>query len=345
MNRPNSKAFNGQSVFSMRILLSVPYSSNLFDDAPEIVGHEIVARRRQNDWGQSRARRLFGHLREIVRILKDANSFDAVVFMTMGSEIFFASRLKRWLCPRTALIGADILLARQGIVGRWIGKWIHGADGLVVVRNGDRDTLARRYGLESSRCEFVPFPSPSATGLPPSTDDGFIYSAGWAHRDWETFAAAMEQVPYRAIVSPGTPFTMSPAAAEHVTILPMQSPQDGRQYLAAASVVVLAMKDTDLPSGPLIMLDAFVAGKAVIATAVNGTRDYLVDGVTGLMVPPGDPAALAAAIHRVMEDPALRARLGRAAQEVARNEFTVRNYLTGIVSACEHYRCSDAVKV
>jgi type III pantothenate kinase len=59
----------------------------------------------------------------------------------------------------------------------------------------------------------------------------------------------------------------------------------------------------------------------VVASAVGGLRDAIEDGVTGLLVPPGDPAELRAAIKRLLEDPELRRRLGTAAREVARVEY------------------------
>jgi 2-deoxystreptamine N-acetyl-D-glucosaminyltransferase/2-deoxystreptamine glucosyltransferase len=55
-------------------------------------------------------------------------------------------------------------------------------------------------------------------------------------------------------------------------------------------------------------------GRAVVATAVGGLPDMVVDGETGLLVPPGEPAALRAAIDRLLADPGLRGRLGAAAR-------------------------------
>jgi len=57
------------------------------------------------------------------------------------------------------------------------------------------------------------------------------------------------------------------------------------------------------------------AGKAVVATQVGGVADVVEDGVCGILVPPKDSDALAAAIVRVMKDPELGAGLGRCAKE------------------------------
>ncbi|HET8647773.1 MAG TPA: glycosyltransferase, partial [Vicinamibacteria bacterium] len=57
---------------------------------------------------------------------------------------------------------------------------------------------------------------------------------------------------------------------------------------------------------PLTLFEAMAAGKAIVSTAVDGCREVLEDGRTGLLVPPRDPAALGAAVSRVVDDPGLR---------------------------------------
>jgi glycosyltransferase involved in cell wall biosynthesis len=63
-------------------------------------------------------------------------------------------------------------------------------------------------------------------------------------------------------------------------------------------------------------------GRPVVATAVGGLVDAVEDGVTGLLVPSRDPAALRAALDRLLGDPPLRRRLGEAARERARERFS-----------------------
>jgi len=69
-------------------------------------------------------------------------------------------------------------------------------------------------------------------------------------------------------------------------------------------------------------LEAMANGRPVVATRVGGLRDLVVDGETGLVVPPRDPAALRAALERMLSDPRLRRRLGRAGRERARAGFS-----------------------
>lgn len=74
---------------------------------------------------------------------------------------------------------------------------------------------------------------------------------------------------------------------------------------------------------PVALLEAMACGKACVATNIPGARDLLVHGESGLLVPPEDPSALAAALQRLLEDSALRACLGQAARQRVLENFTI----------------------
>jgi glycogen synthase len=83
-------------------------------------------------------------------------------------------------------------------------------------------------------------------------------------------------------------------------------------WLTAADVLVLPSAYEELGS---VLLEAMAAGLPVVASAVGGISDAL--GDAGRLVPPGDPAALAAAVDEVLGDPALAERLGEAGRRRA----------------------------
>ena len=72
----------------------------------------------------------------------------------------------------------------------------------------------------------------------------------------------------------------------------------------------------------LVALEAMACGVPVVASAVGGLRDTVVDGVTGLHVPPRRPDALGAALGRLLADPHQARRLGRAGAERARARYS-----------------------
>jgi glycogen(starch) synthase len=75
-----------------------------------------------------------------------------------------------------------------------------------------------------------------------------------------------------------------------------------------------------------VAAEAAARGVPVVATSVGGLREVVVDGETGTLVPPGNPAALAAAIAPYLDDRALRARVGAAAHARALQRFAPGPY-------------------
>jgi glycosyltransferase involved in cell wall biosynthesis len=79
---------------------------------------------------------------------------------------------------------------------------------------------------------------------------------------------------------------------------------------------------------PLALLEAMATGLPVVVTQVGGMGEAVRAGDSGLVVAPGDPDRLTAAVKTLIDDPALRARLGRAAQQRAREHFDLRAMVT-----------------
>lgn len=73
---------------------------------------------------------------------------------------------------------------------------------------------------------------------------------------------------------------------------------------------------------PTVVLESYAAGVPVVATAVGGTPETIADGVDGLLVPPGDPAALAGSIAILVSDEGRRLAMGRLGRQRIRAEFT-----------------------
>jgi L-malate glycosyltransferase len=89
------------------------------------------------------------------------------------------------------------------------------------------------------------------------------------------------------------------------------------RFLAGLDVLVVPSRAESLP---LVILEAMHTGLPVVATAVGSVPEVIVDGSTGLLVPPDDPDALAAALGLVAADRALRVRLATAAVHRAATE-------------------------
>lgn len=91
--------------------------------------------------------------------------------------------------------------------------------------------------------------------------------------------------------------------------------------LYAASDVVALTSDNE--GTPVSLIEALASGTPVVATAVGGVPSVVRHGGTGLLAPAGDAAAIAAGLRRLVDDPALRARLAAAGRDDVRARFTL----------------------
>jgi len=95
--------------------------------------------------------------------------------------------------------------------------------------------------------------------------------------------------------------------------------EDVPALLAASDIFLLSSRHEGLP---LTVIEAMLAGLPVVSSRVGGVPELVEEGVTGFLVPPGDPPALARALERLVADPDLGRRMGAAGRERALLEFT-----------------------
>lgn len=99
---------------------------------------------------------------------------------------------------------------------------------------------------------------------------------------------------------------------------------DSMELMAVCDLVVLPSLYEGMP---LVPIEAATLQKAVVATAVDGTREVVVDGVTGRLVPPSDPESLARVISELLLNRDLRRALGQQAKARAQELFSLQRQL------------------
>jgi glycosyltransferase involved in cell wall biosynthesis len=77
----------------------------------------------------------------------------------------------------------------------------------------------------------------------------------------------------------------------------------------------------------MVLIEAMARARATVATRVEGVVEVVAEGVTGLLVPPADPAALAGAMGELFDDPERRSAMGRAGRERALNLFSIETFV------------------
>ncbi len=107
---------------------------------------------------------------------------------------------------------------------------------------------------------------------------------------------------------------------------------DAEQLIAAADVVAVP---TIEPHFARPVIEAGAMAKPVVASRIGGVEEVVQDGETGLLVPPGDPNALATALSRVLTVPDLASRLGEEGYEQARRMFDAETNITQVVEVYE----------
>ena len=98
---------------------------------------------------------------------------------------------------------------------------------------------------------------------------------------------------------------------------------DVRDVLSHADLFVLSSRSEAMP---MSILEAMAAGLPVVASNVGGVPEVVVDDQTGLLVPPGNAAALASAIERLLGDRELRIEFGARGLERARTTFSLDRF-------------------
>jgi glycosyltransferase involved in cell wall biosynthesis len=200
---------------------------------------------------------------------------------------------------------------------------IHGSDMVIVNGKNQVDPVRTKYKIPIDRIVNIPLGARTTTikslSMCPAEQLGTVLFFGRAdpHKGLEFLVRAQpfitQQVPFAKILiaANGTelarcrPMIQDENAFEiREGFVPDELMAD---YFARASVVALPYL-TASTSG--VLLTAYGFGKPVVATSVGCLPEYVKEGVTGLLVPPGDVEQLAAAIIRLLSDDSLRSRMG-----------------------------------
>jgi glycosyltransferase involved in cell wall biosynthesis len=113
---------------------------------------------------------------------------------------------------------------------------------------------------------------------------------------------------------------------ERVTLVGRMTSDAVAAELAASDVLVAPSVPTrggKREGIPVVLMEAMASGLPVVASRLSGIPELVTDGVSGLLVPPGDAAALADALAALAGDPDLRTRLGAAGRDIVMREFDV----------------------
>ncbi|MBC8101280.1 MAG: glycosyltransferase family 4 protein [Cytophagales bacterium] len=195
---------------------------------------------------------------------------------------------------------------------RWL---MEGAGRIVCFSRAECETQAQLLRLPRERFVFAPAPWQTIPVTAGGSGDGdYLLAVGHSARDYPTLLEAVRTTDLPVILCVrGTSDLGRAVVPPHVRVRRRTGSDETNSLVARARLVVVPLRDTEYSAGQSVLLRAMAAGKAVVVTETAGIRDYVQDGRTAILVPPGDVAALRAAILRLWNDAAERERIGGAA--------------------------------
>ncbi|HYT82904.1 MAG TPA: glycosyltransferase family 4 protein [Gemmatimonadales bacterium] len=237
--------------------------------------------------------------------------------LTMHGGRYYAARVRRRLALRAAVARSGGVVAVSHVLARQLARdlWIPPAR-IATIPNGIRFAAVAHSTL---RAELALAP-----------DDHLIVAVGnlYLVKGHRYLLEAVAQLSARrpnlhvAIAGRGDLAAALAQQAQQLGLprrlhlLGLRS--DVANVLAAADIFVLPSLSEGLP---LALLEAMTAGRPIVASAVGEVPVALVAGAAGLLVPPGDPAALASALDRLLTNPSEARRLAESARARAAAEY------------------------
>ncbi len=196
-------------------------------------------------------------------------------------------------------------------------------DALAVFTDAEQSLYQRCFGLNPRSLVRAPWGvSPPLESAPKRAIEGDYFAAlGGEARDYQTLCETARRCPDSQFVAIARPHNFEgidapPNLSVHFN-LPFEEAW-GMIWHSMAALIPLRSRET--PCGLVTLVGTMHLGKPQIVTDAVGVGDYVKHEVSGLLVPPKDPEAMAAAVKRLQDDRDLRARLGANAKAYAKAE-------------------------
>lgn len=223
-------------------------------------------------------------------------------------------------------------------VHRLLGTFQRVIDAYIALTPFQRDVMVRG-GLPAKRIHLLPN-FVSRNGMPWSVEKraGVLYVGRLAEeKGVRNLLKAAGLVPGQVTIAGGgplEPLVFQAAAEGSVTYLGPLSRQAVHERLRRS--VALLVPSVWFEGFPMTVVEAYAAGTPVIGSRIGSLENVIADGVTGLLVPPGDENALARQIRWALDHPGEMEGLGRGARKAYEEQYTPEAHLEGLLQVYEH---------
>ena len=288
-------------------------------------------------WG--RAPEGIGHTLEAFAM---RHRYDAVISWGERFGLPMAALLKATgaRTPHVALF-SWISTPRKAAVLRRVQSRI---DRLVLWSSAQYDFAVQNLGIPARRIVQLRWLVDTRFWQPRAQATDTICAVGREMRDYPTLIAALSDLAIPCHLATKlepakndrwvNDLDAVPVLPAHVTVGPRHA-SELRALYARSRFVVIPLYPTDTDNGVTAMTEAMAMGRPVICSRVAGQRDVLVDGETGLFVPPRDPRALRHAIEFLWQRPDLCEQMGRAARLHVEKTHALERFVSGVRGAVQ----------
>ena len=174
------------------------------------------------------------------------------------------------------------------------------------------------FGVDIGKFVYVPLGKKVSDTLDVG-DDGYIFAAGRSNRDYDFLLDTLNGTNYKCIIAcDSLHLKNSPV---NVSVLNDCYGDDMQRLMARCHCVAIPLRDLKFSSGQSVALQAMEMGKPVICTSSDGIKDYVQNGVTGLLVD-NDKDSWLAAIDQLYAPDGCYKEMSKNAKKVYLNNFT-----------------------
>lgn len=195
-----------------------------------------------------------------------------------------------------------------------------GVDAFAVFTDAEQGLYADWFDIDPKKIIRAPWGvAPPLSAPPPRTIEGdYVAALGGEARDYETLCETARLCPDIRFVAVARPHNFDGLNPPNNLAVSFNLPfEEAWGIVLHAKAALIPLRSRETPCGLVTLAGGMHLGKTQIVTAAMGVSDYVKDGETGLLIPPRDAPAMAAALRRLMADPALAARLGANAKAYA----------------------------
>jgi glycosyltransferase involved in cell wall biosynthesis len=218
---------------------------------------------------------------------------------------------------------------------RSVRRSIRSVSKVVVFSANQVPILQNYFGLEPECIDVVPFGVDTNYYNPSALSGaigggGLVAIGGDSRRDYATLAEAVRiaDVPLTLVCYPRNIAGIS--LPPQISVLSGIYHDDYRRLLLSADLVVTPTVAPAYPSGQSVVLEAMSMGRATLTTESPAMREYVTNGVNGVLVPPREPATMAQVIRDLLADAGKRQSLGAAAAQTVRGSFGLEHMWHGV---------------